>query len=135
MQNSTYPLYCATSSPKTNTFGFDSNSSAKASFNASLTVYSLTPLSFAYPLLCTIAGTRGKDWKALLATGRAAADDTSREAGRKSRDILRCGRSLGRGDKGEELGLWRMIYQAVRKLSTVGTPKKIKLHPQNNPGR
>jgi hypothetical protein len=34
------------------------------------------------------------DWKALLAaTGRAANDETSREAGRKSRDIFVCDRS------------------------------------------
>jgi hypothetical protein len=29
-------------------------------------------------------------WKALRATGRATEDDTNREAGRKSRDILIC---------------------------------------------
>ena len=44
------PLYCATSSPKTKTFEFDSNSSAKASFNASLTATSFTPLGVAYVL-------------------------------------------------------------------------------------
>jgi len=55
-------------------------------------VYSFTPLSFAYPLLWTIAGTLGNDWKALRAVTGLAADEeeTSREAGRKSRDILMC---------------------------------------------
>ena len=42
------PLYCATSSPSTKTLLFDSSSSANASFNASLTATSLTPLGVAY---------------------------------------------------------------------------------------
>ena len=45
------PLYCATSSPSTNTLSFASSSSASASFNASLTVYSFDPVSVAYFLL------------------------------------------------------------------------------------
>jgi hypothetical protein len=49
-------------------------------------VYSFTPLSFAYPLLCTIAGSRGKDWKAFR-EGRAE-EERNREAGRMNRDIL-----------------------------------------------
>ena len=50
------PLYWATSSPNTNTFSFDSSSSARASFNASRTASSFTPLGVAYLLLLTIVG-------------------------------------------------------------------------------
>ncbi len=54
---STYaPLYCATSSPNTKTLSFDSSSSANASFSASLTATSLTPLGVAYRLRFTMAG-------------------------------------------------------------------------------
>lgn len=70
------------------TFGFDSNSSARASFNASLTVYSFTPLSFAYVRFCTMAETRGEDWKALLEATAGLVDERRRDAGRKSRNIL-----------------------------------------------
>ena len=63
------------------------------------------PLSFAYPLFCTIAGIRGKLWKALrAATARADAADTNREAGRKSRDILvgsrSCEKEIGKIEVG-----------------------------------
>ena len=57
LQADTYaPLYCATSSPSTNTFSFDSSSSARASFSASLTATSFTPLGVAYLLLFTARG-------------------------------------------------------------------------------
>jgi hypothetical protein len=73
---STYaPLYCATSSPSTNTLSFASISSAMASFRASRTVISFWPV--AYDLRANDgvrAGARN--------AGRKAA---RREAGRRSR--------------------------------------------------
>ena len=80
------PLYCATSSPSTKTLLFDSSSSAKASFNASLTATSLTPLGVAYVLLF---GRHGNEDAGRRALGKDAGDrwkDKKREAGRTIRE-------------------------------------------------
>ena len=78
------PLYCATSSPSTKTFGLDSISSAIASFRASLTVISLLPLSEAYVLHLDTAGAETL-WKVDL--GRAEGEERrSWAAGRRRRE-------------------------------------------------
>lgn len=82
------PLYWATSSPRTNTFSFDSSSSARASFKASLTATSFTPLGVAYLLLFTIAGNEAagcKTDRVGAIKGREAA--RRREAGRRRREV------------------------------------------------
>ena len=82
------PLYWATSSPSTNTFSSDSSSSARASFRASLTATSFTPLGVAYLLLFAIVGNEAVDCK----TDRVGAMKcrecaTRREAGRRRREV------------------------------------------------
>ena len=82
------PLYCATSSPSTNTFSFDSSSSARASFSASLTATSLTPLGVAYLLLFTARGNEVvgcKTDRVGAVKGRECA--RRREAGRIRREV------------------------------------------------
>lgn len=80
------PLYWATSSPSTNTFSFDSSSSARASFKASLTATSFTPLGVAYLLLFTIVGNEAAGCK----TDRVGAmrGERRREAGRRRREVI-----------------------------------------------
>ena len=78
------PLYCATSSPSTKTLSFDSSSSASASFNASRTATSLTPLGVAYFLRASLAGNDMADWKAGLV--EAVRGLERREAGRSKRE-------------------------------------------------
>src|SRR5436305_846652 len=78
------PLYCATSSPNTNTLSFCSISSAMASFNASLTVISLVPLGVAYPLHLTIDGTEAVARSEGRRAGAGLGADNSRAAGRRS---------------------------------------------------
>jgi hypothetical protein len=76
------PLYCATSSPSTKTLSFCSISSAMASFSASRTVISFCPE--AYPLRA-IDGVMAAARNAGRKAGRGA-DETRREAGRRSRE-------------------------------------------------
>ena len=80
------PLYCATSSPSTKTLLFDSSSSAKASFNASLTANSLTPLGVAYVLLFSRAGDEDAGRRALGKDVGDREQDKIREAGREIRE-------------------------------------------------
>lgn len=81
------PLYWATSSPSTKTLSLDSSSSANASFKASLTATSFTPLGVAYSLRLTRLGneTLGcrDDWVGAV-QGREA--ERRREAGRRRRE-------------------------------------------------
>ena len=85
------PLYCATSSPRTNVFWLASSSSARASFNASRTVTSFAPpASDAYPRALTQAGAHAL----LCKPGRTddpnddSSDDvdSTRPAGRNKRE-------------------------------------------------
>lgn len=88
LRASTYaPLYWATSSPSTNTFSFDASSSARASFRASLTATSLTPLGVAYLLLFTTVGNEAAGCKTDLVGGMKGREDARRrEAGRRRRE-------------------------------------------------
>ena len=82
------PLYWATSSPSTNTFSFDSSSSARASFKASLTATSFTPLGVAYPLRCTIVGNEAEGCKTdRVGAMKGREGARRREAGRRRRKV------------------------------------------------
>ena len=82
------PLYCATSSPSTNTLSLASSSSANASFRASLTATSLTPLGVAYCLLFVIAGNEARGWNTgLLEDTIGRFKQTRRDTGRRNRDL------------------------------------------------
>jgi hypothetical protein len=77
------PLYCATSSPRTNTFSLLSNSSANASFKASRTVYSF-PAGVAYVRILGSVGTEAAGRKDERTEGESGRFVRTREAGRKS---------------------------------------------------
>lgn len=79
------PLYCATSSPSTKTLSFDSSSSASASFNASRTATSLTPLGEAYLLRSTLADNDEVGRKVDLVEA-VRGTENSREVGRRMRE-------------------------------------------------
>lgn len=76
------PLYCATSSPRINTFSLLSNSSARASFKASRTVISL--VSVAYVRRTPIQGAQA-DCLNAGRIGDETRDCSSRAAGRRNR--------------------------------------------------
>ena len=80
------PLYCATSSPNTNTFSFADNSSTSASFSASRTVISFCALHFC-PEENVLDTTAGFDNRWKLDRGIAADGELRRScaAGRTSR--------------------------------------------------
>lgn len=81
------PLYWATSSPSTNTFSSDSSSSARASFRASLTATSFTPLGVAYLLLFTVVGNGAMGCMTARVGGMKGREcATRREAGRRRRE-------------------------------------------------
>ena len=83
------PLYCATSSPSTNTLSFASSSSESASFSASRTATSLTPLGVAYLLLLIVAGNESVGWMTgLMETGVVRVDERRRQAGRRRREVI-----------------------------------------------
>lgn len=88
LQTETYaPLYWATSSPSTNTLSFDASSSARASFKASLTATSFTPLGVAYLLLFKVVGNEvvgSKTDRGGAVQGRECA--RRREVGRRRRE-------------------------------------------------
>lgn len=90
------PLYWATSSPSTNTLSFDASSSARASFKASLTATSFTPLGVAYLLLLfKVVGNEavgGKTDRGGARKGRECA--RRREAGRRRREGTMVGELL-----------------------------------------
>jgi len=77
------------------TLSFCSSSSASASFNASRTVISLTPLGVAYLLVFAIDGSGKavgrKEGLVVAAAGRV--EDSSREAGRSMREVTMTTRS------------------------------------------
>lgn len=75
-------MYCATSSPNTNTLEFASISSAMASFSASRTVISFPPLGVAYVLHLETAGAETR-WK--VDRGEAEGEDRRRLAAGRSR--------------------------------------------------
>ena len=82
------PLYWATSSPSTNTFSFDWSSSARASFRASLTATSFTPLGVAYLLRFTFGGNEADSCKAVrVGVMEGRGDARRREAGRRRREV------------------------------------------------
>lgn len=91
------PLYCATSSPRINTFSFCSISSAIASFSASRTVISLTP--DAYPRRANV-GRAAVLRNALRGAGRAAA--AMRQAGLNSLEAAIAGVTGGGSIKGRK---------------------------------
>lgn len=78
------PLYCATSSPRINTFSLLASSSARASFKASRTV-TLTPASVAYLRERRIEGAQTDCWKAGRRGVEVKREESRRAAGRKSR--------------------------------------------------
>lgn len=102
--NAYAPLYCATSSPRRNTFGLLSISSDMASFKASRTVTSLVELSVAYVRRRRIEGLQADRWNAGCRDAEEIRGESRRAAGRKSRgaailgDGLRAGGSARSGE-------------------------------------
>lgn len=70
------------------TFSFDSSSSASASFRASRTATSFTPLGVAYLLLLTVVGNEAVGCKTDLVGDMKGRDGARRrEAGRRRREV------------------------------------------------
>ncbi len=113
------PLYCATSSPSTNTLSFDSSSSASASLSASRTATSLTPLGEAYLLLGIIdaRGVLGLS-SCRLGAVKGLRDESKRAVGRSSRAATMLGKPL-RNTGGDGDGWWdnRLVMRPVRTSS------------------
>ena len=96
------PLYCATSSPKTNTLSFCSSSSASASLSASLTVYSFVPLGVAY---CRLLKGCREAIRPLEFAERV--DDRIRDVGRSNRETTMAAGALS-------VRNWRGIKRHLR---------------------
>lgn len=82
------PLYWATSSPSTNTLSLDWSSSARASFRASLTATSFTPLGVAYLLRFAFGGNEAEGCRTVrVGATKGREDARRREAGRRRREV------------------------------------------------